>query len=160
MDVRIEKLPSTRVAFVRHTGPYTQCGVAWQRLFAFAGPAGLLGPTMNMFGLCHDDPEVIPAERLRYDACLAISLQFQASGDIGVQETPGGEYAVATHRGPYEKLSETYGAIMGRWMPANHREPGAGPCIEFYRNNPVDTRPEDLVTDVCVPLNSGSAGPS
>ena len=32
MDVRIEKLEPIRVAYMRHTGPYQECGKVWQKL--------------------------------------------------------------------------------------------------------------------------------
>jgi len=41
---------------------------------------------------------------------------------------------------------------MGQWLPANNWEPGQGPCIERYLNNPQQTAPEDLLTDIHVPL--------
>ena len=59
---------------------------------------------------------------------------------------------MATHHGPYDKLNETYAALMGQWLPAHGREPRMDPCLEFYLNDPQTTAPADLLTDVCVPL--------
>lgn len=64
MDVRIEKIPATRVAFIRHIGPYDQVGAAWGRLMSWACPRGLLGPSMRIFGLCYSDPDVTPPEKV------------------------------------------------------------------------------------------------
>ena len=106
---------------------------------------------MQTLGICHDDPEVTPAEKVRYDACLAVNDRVQPEGDIGVQEIGGGEYAVTMHRGPYEELGETYATLCGQWAPQSGRELRA-PSLEFYRNSPMNTAPEDLVTDVYMPL--------
>ncbi|MCP4592847.1 MAG: AraC family transcriptional regulator [bacterium] len=152
MDVRIDKLEPRRVAFMRHVGPYHEVGGTWEKLCAWAGPKGLLGPQTLFLGLCHDDPEVTPPDKIRYDACVAASADFQPEGEIGAQEIAGGDYAVATHRGPYENLGETYAQLCGKWVPQSARELRSAPSFEVYRNTPQDTAPEDLITDVHVPL--------
>lgn len=152
MDVRIETVPVMRVAFVRHTGPYCDAGPAWQRLMAWAGPRGLFGPQTKMLGVCHDDPDVTPPDKIRYDACVTVDARLQPEGDVGVQEVGGGEYAVTTHHGPYETLSQTYTQFCGEWLPASGRETRSAPPFEVYRNSPQNTAPADLLTDIYLPL--------
>lgn len=152
MDVRFEKIPATRVAFIRHVGPYDQVGQAWGRLMSWAGPKGMLGPSMRIFGLCYSDPDVTPPDKLQYDACLVVGPNVQPEGDIGVQDVDGGEFAVAVHHGSYSKLGETYGMLCGQWLPASGRQLGPPPCIERYLNNPQFTPEDKLVTEVCMKL--------
>ncbi|MBU0638126.1 MAG: AraC family transcriptional regulator [Planctomycetes bacterium] len=152
MDARIEKLDPLRVAFMRHTGPYHEVGPVWERFCGWAGMRGLFGPKTKMFGLCHDDPEVTPPDKIRYDVCLVVDESFQPEGDVGVQEVGGGDYAVTTHCGPYAGLASTYATLMGQWLPAQGREPSSGPSLEMYQNNPQTTAPQDLRTDIYVPL--------
>ena len=61
-DVRIEDVPPRRVAFIRHVGPYQECGPVFQRMMAWAGRHGLFGPGTMILGIGHDDPEVTPAD--------------------------------------------------------------------------------------------------
>ena len=152
MDVRIEYMEPMRVAFMRHVGPYNEVGGTWGSLCAWAGPKGLLGPNVTCLGMGHDDPEITPPDKIRYDACITVGPEVQPEGDIGIQETAAGEYAITTHVGPYEKLAETYARLYGEWMPNNGREPATGPCLEIYRNSPQDTPPEKLITDIYAPL--------
>ena len=152
MEAKIEEVKPMRVAFMRHVGPYHEVGGTWEKLMTWAGPRGLLGPQMRCLGICHDDPEVTPADKIRYDACLVVDDRFQPEGDVGAQEVAGGEYAVTTHHGPYEKLAETYARLCGEWLPSQGREPRSAPSLEFYLNNPQQTAPEDLRTEVRVPL--------
>ena len=152
MHACIEILPAMRVCFVRNVGPYTDAGKAWEKLCSWAGQSGLMGPHTQFIGLCHDDPEVTPAAKLRYDACMTVDRAVQPDGEAGVQEIGGGEYATTRHVGPYETLVTTYGRLCGEWLPAHGREPAAGPCIEFYRNDPKSTPPGELVTDIYVPV--------
>jgi AraC family transcriptional regulator len=153
MDARIRTLEPLRVAFVRHTGPYEQVGAAWQRLCAWAGPQGLLGPHTRMLGVSYDDPDVTPPEKLRYDACLVVGADVAPTGDIGVRTLDGGQYAVTTHVGAYTKLNETYGRLVGQWIPAQGLEPASDrPSLEFYLNDPQRTPEDQLRTDVYMPL--------
>ena len=82
MEVRFENREPLRVAYVRHIGPYMECGKAWQTLFAQAGQQGLIGADALRIGIGHDNPDVTPAEKLRYDACLTVGNQAQPSGEL------------------------------------------------------------------------------
>jgi AraC family transcriptional regulator len=153
-EIAIKCMPSMRVAFVRHFGPYSGCGAAWEKLCTFLGKEGMLGGQTQFIGLSHDDPEVTPHEKLRYDACLTVDVSFRPNGEIGVQIIPGGDYALTTHFGPYEKLNKTYARLMGQWLPRSGRELGDSSCLEIYLNDPNSTAPGDLVTDVYIPLKT------
>lgn len=150
--ITIQRVPSRQVAFVRHTGPYAECGKAWDKLCAYLGKEGMLGANSVFIGLCHDDPEVTPPAKIRYDACATVDDKFKPEGEVGVQVIAGGDYAVTTHFGPYERLSQTYARILGQWLPRSGREAGDGPSYEVYQNDPNSTAPEDLVTGVYVAL--------
>jgi AraC family transcriptional regulator len=152
--VRVEQVPERRVAFLRHIGPYSECGPTFQRLMGWAGPRGLLGPNMTILGICHDDPEVTPPEKIRYDCCVSVGPNFTPEGEIGVQTVPGGEHAVLTLKGPYEKLSEAYRWLFGGWLPTSGREPNTAPAYEVYLNSPMNARPEDLLTEIYLPLKA------
>lgn len=152
MEVKIMNLDAMRVAFVRHVGPYNECGSAWEKLCAHLGQQGLLGGDLKFIGLCHDDPEVTPADKIRYDACVTVDESYQPEGEIGVQSIAGGEYAMVTHFGPYDKFNETYAQLCGQWMPRSGREMRSAPCLEIYLNDPESTEPEDLLTDIYAPL--------
>jgi AraC family transcriptional regulator len=119
---------------------------------AWAARKRLLGPSIRALGIPHDDPEVIPREALRYDAALVVPEQVQAEGEIGIQVLGPGEYAVATHKGPYQRVGETYARLCGEWLPASGRQELAAPAFEVYRNSPAQTPAEDLLTDIHVPL--------
>jgi AraC family transcriptional regulator len=152
MDVRIETFSSRPVAFVRHVGAYRQVGRAWEKLAAWAGPRGLFGPDTLVIGVGHDDPDVTPADKLRYDACITVNESFTPEGEVGVQEVGGGEYAVFTHRGLYENVSQTLAHFCGEWLPDSGRELRSAPCLSIFRNSPADTSPGDLLTEIYMPL--------
>jgi AraC family transcriptional regulator len=152
MDVRIETFPPRRVAFVRHIGPYREVGDTWAKLMSWAGPRGLLGPRTMTLGVAHDDPEITSPDRLRYDACITADASITPEGEVGVQTVGGGEYAVTTHRGPYEAVGRTIARLCGEWLPASGREPRSAPTFGVFRNSPLVTPPEDLLTEIYLPL--------
>lgn len=152
MDVKIEHKPATRVAFVRHQGPYMQSDKAWETLMSWANRRGLVGPQARMLGLSYADPEVVAPEDCRYDACLVVGPEVEPEGEVGVQEIPAGEFAVTLHVGPYEGLKQTYAELMGQWLPRQARAAGDPPSVERYFNNPATTKPEELRTEVAIRL--------
>ena len=118
----------------------------------WAGWRGLLGPGMEILGISHDDPDVTPPEKRRYDAALAVPDHISAEHDIRIGEIGDREYARSTHRGSYSRLSETYACLCGVAIPRLGREMADVPPLEFYRNSPQTAKPEDLITDIYVPL--------
>jgi AraC family transcriptional regulator len=152
IQVEVQRFPTRTVAFMRHIGPYDQCGQAWEELMGWAAREGWIRPGMECFGLCYDDPEITPGEQIRYDACITVAPEFEATGTIGRHDLPGGEYAVVRHRGSYAGLGDVYRSLYGHWLPGSGREAADAPSLEKYYNSPADTTPEDLETDVCLPL--------
>ena len=71
---------------------------------------------------------------------VEVTRTFDAAGEVYGTETPGGEAAVAVHRGSYDRLNEAYQAIE-KWTVENGREP-AGLTWEIYGDptpNPGET---------------------
>jgi AraC family transcriptional regulator len=157
MNVRIERREPMRVIFVRHVGPYAEVGKAWGELCGVAGPRGLLGGEISMFGLSYDDPAVTPPEKLRYDACIRVDAGVEVDPPLATQDLPAEIFAVTLHEGPYSELARTYEALYGRWLPDSGREPREGACMEHYLNDPQHTAPADLRTEIWVPV-SGELG--
>ena len=151
--VRVEELPAMRVAFVRHVGPYDQVGATWGRLMAWASARGLIGSSFMMLGIVHDDPEITIPTHLRYDAAMVVPDEINAEKEIGIEQLAGGKYAIATHQGPHNQISDTYVRICGEWLPTSGRELLHAPAFEIYRNSPTNTRPEDLITEIHLPLS-------
>jgi AraC family transcriptional regulator len=77
----------------------------------------------------------------------------KASGDSEViaDTLPGGPAASTIHMGPYDKLSEAYGAIE-QWMESEGLKPAGAPW-ESYLTDPGDyPDPKDWKTEVLWPL--------
>jgi AraC family transcriptional regulator len=148
----VKDVPPAPVVFLRHLGPYREVGATWGRLMTWAGMRGLLGAGMKLIGISYDDPDVTSADKIRYDAAVTVSRPARPEGDFGVMEIAGGRYAVATHKGPYEELGKVYQRIFGGWLPKSGCGLRDAPAFEQYLNSPQNTRPEDLLTLIHIPL--------
>ena len=152
VEAQVTYLDPIRVCFSRNVGPYAEVAATWQVLMQWAWPRGLVRPGTRVLGIVHDDPEITPPEKIRYDACIEIHEEIQPEGNVGVQNIPGGRYAVATHRGPYDLLGTTYAGLCGEWLAKSGHEPASSPAFEVYNNASDETSPEELLTDIYLPI--------
>jgi AraC family transcriptional regulator len=153
MEVSVKNVPLMRVVFVRVIGPYSStAGQAWGKLCSWAGRKGLMRGKPTFVGVSHDDPEITPPDKVRYDACLVVQHDVAPEGDFGLQELGGGDYAVAVHKGPYERLSESYAFLCGQWVPQSGYRLRSVPPFEIYLNDPNSAKPEDLLTELYLPI--------
>ncbi len=152
MNVTIEDMPELRVATVHHVGPYSRISEAFQRLGAVAGPAGLFQESAMMLGIYYDDPETTPADQLQSDAGITIPDTVRLPDGLVDQRLPAGRYARTTHLGPYATLGDAWSRLMGEWLPKSGRRVGKGSSYEVYRNNPSNAAPDELRTDLYLPI--------
>jgi effector-binding domain-containing protein len=109
-------------------------GLVWDFL---RSQPGLWTDGHNVFVYHHPKHPDAP---LSYDFGVEVTRPFASAGEVYATETPGGEAAVAIHRGPYDRMNEAYDAI-DRWMEAHRRE-SAGHVWEIYGDptpDPADT---------------------
>jgi len=154
MKPEIRTVPERKVLYVRKTGSYSTAATeAWEAVCRYAYSQKLVTKDSTMIGIGLDDPDITEADRLRYEACITIDKPVKPSGEIGVRTLDGGTFAVFLHKGPYERLSETYRAIYSKWLPESGEKLRDMPCYEVYLNrDPRRTKPENLKTEIFVPL--------
>jgi AraC family transcriptional regulator len=153
MNVTIENMPELRVATVHHAGPYPRISEAFQRLGALAGPAGLMrSPETAMLAIYYDDPETTPAEQLQSDAGITVPNDVPLPAGLVEKRIPAGRYARTTHVGPYTHLGDTWSRLMGQWLPKSGHRVGDGSSYEVYRNTPENAAPDELRTDLYLPI--------
>ena len=97
-------------------------------------------------------PDTVEPENLRSDACLELRTDAAPPPGIDIDRIGAGRYAVCTHRGPYDEIAGAYKRMFGSWLPQSGEELDDRPCMEIYRNSPLDTAPVELLTDLCLPL--------
>lgn len=147
-------IQAMRVATLLHVGDYAGIGPAFDRLNALAVSRGVVGPSTRYFGIFHDDPAGTPMEALRSQACVTVPDDFVAEGDVRVSAIAGGRYGAVLHVGPYAELHRAYEWLYREWLLREGREPGEGPCVEEYLNDPRTTPASELRSEVWLPLRA------
>lgn len=153
MEATIETMPEMMVATVRHTGPYNQIDRAFGKLGPIAGRAGLFAlPGVKMVAIYYDDPQTTPAAELRSDAGLVVPAGTKLPDGLAAQTLAAGRYAKTVHAGPYTTIGDTWAQLMGGWIPQHDLRIANHVSYEVYLNDPTDTKPEDLRTEIYVPV--------
>ncbi len=152
MNVEITNQPELHAVAVHHVGPYNRISEAFGKLGDIAHPAGIIGPDTTMIAIYHDDPETTPEDELESDAALVIPPTVPVPKGLTEITIPAGRYARTTHVGPYEKLPDAWARLMGDWLPRSGHRVGDGVSYEVYRNTPGNAAPDELITELYVPL--------
>lgn len=105
---------------------------------------------------------------LVYDACLAISPQQHQFVTQGMAVHPGANFdgiragamsvnetMVVVHRGSYASIGDTYRAALAAGATLGTSPDGENLPVAFevYKNNPLLTKPEALITEIHFPLS-------
>jgi AraC family transcriptional regulator len=151
-EVVIRDVPAMSVISVDHVGPYMQIGKAFDSLIGWLASRNLLSAQMRMVGIYYDDPGIVPEAELRSKAGVVLPHDVDAAGPVGITPVRGGQYAVLRHQGPYSDMRAAYEWLYGTWLVQSGREAADAPVFEEYLNNPKETAPTDLLTEICLPL--------
>ena len=150
----VRREPPRQVIALRHVGAYEDYAGTWDQLTQWAKRSALTPRSTPDVGLCYDDPDVTEDCNIRFDICVTAAAPEPGLGTLPpgmVRRTvPGGRYAVATHRGNYETINDTYVALIGKWLPRRDVELHNEPVVERYLAGLGVAPPDEFVTEICV----------
>lgn len=150
--VTIRTEAAIRLAAVPHKGAYHEISRAFQKLSAVMASRDLFASARRMIAVFYDDPQSVAEPDLRSHAGFEITGHPDLSAPLEEVALPAGRQAVLTYKGPYAGLPAAYDALFGSWLPQSGEEPADAPSFEVYLNSPMDTAPEDLITELHLPL--------
>ena len=156
MQITVQNFAEKHVAYIRRFGPYgAEIGPYFQRLAAWAGPRGLIGP-LAMFGTYWDNPEITPAEKCRTDVCLEVPVGTEVGGEVVLQTLPGGQYAVyhveLADSEDKNEFQAAWQAIYTDWLPDSGYQPDDKPAYEVYLKYPDDHPQNKWEVEICIPV--------
>ena len=155
-EAEVKERPELNVACIRHVGPYPEIGKVIEKIFAWAGPKGLIQfPKTQVLAVYYDDPEKVDASQLRSDACITVPEGTPVDGEVKTMKVPGGLFAVAHVEIDISEYGAAWVKLCGEWMPENgYRRDDSRLCYELYLNDP-DQHPEKKhIVDICEPVLS------
>lgn len=154
VEYEIKEMPSRRLAALPHRGSYSDIGGAFQQVAAVFNARHLWPEARGMVGVYHSDPSAVPEAELRSHAGIAVAAEFDMPEVLEELVLPAGAHAVMLYKGPYAGLPAAWEALYGKALPASGRLPAESPSFELYLNDPTEVAPEELLTEICVPLAS------
>lgn len=153
IEVKFKKTEARTVAFVAMKGPYSQISAAFSRLYGWMGTRGY-APSGPPSGVYFNAPGQVSEDELSWELRSPVSKQVETfrpnAQGFGVRRVSGAQVAATTHKGPYDRVGETY-ELLGDWLIANGYEI-VGPSEEIYFSDPSQTPPEELLTEVRFPV--------
>ena len=150
--VEIKDQPARRLAAVAHTGAYHEVGRAFDQLDAHMSAGNLWPHARGMVGIYYDDPQSTPEADLKSHAGVLLAGDAPIEAPLEEVRIEGGRHAVLTFAGPYSGLHAAYQYLYGAWLADSGEEAADRPSFEVYLNSPRDTAPDDLRTEICLPL--------
>ncbi|MDW7692499.1 AraC family transcriptional regulator [Flammeovirgaceae bacterium SG7u.111] len=155
-SVEVLELPTTHLAYVRHTGPYKGDGKLFESLFnkvyAWAGPRGLMAQhDLKTVVVYHDDPSVTDEDKLRMSVGINVPADTKTEGEIGKMELQPGKHIVARFELGEMEFEQAWGWVFGTWLPQSGYQPADGLCFEVYPEPPRDGK---IIVDICVPVKA------
>lgn len=153
-DITIVTIPPQTVLGIRKKGHYRQIAELLPEIAIHAMEKNIPITGSPMF-VCHEQSkeEAMTADR---EGSAEIEVAFPVPpGSIpgpgmSLYTLPGGRMARTIHRGPYEACEPVYLKLFA-WI----EEQGlkiTGPIRELYLNDPREVRPEDIMTEILVPV--------
>lgn len=153
LSVEVKKLSELSFAYIRHIGPYQGDAKLFEqlfsKLFAWAGPRGLLEKDFQTAIVYHDNVNVADKSKLRTSVCLTVAEDTEVTEGIGKLTIEEGTYLVAAFKLKADEFQEAWDWIMQDWFPKSGYQPADKPCYELYPKEPEDGI---FRVDICVPL--------
>ena len=151
-DVTLKNAPALKIAGLPHTGAYLAIGKVFEDVSATFTARNLWPLARGMSGVYYDDPNAVPEAELRSFAGVVVAEDTPIPDGLQAVTTHAGKTAVLTFKGPYAGLKGAYDYLFGNWLPNSGEEAADAPSYESYLNSPMDTAPDELVTEICLPL--------
>lgn len=151
---KIQKIESKQIIYISLLGEYSSLDFSgtWKKLWQFVKENKLFTAGIEHLCIYYNDPKITASEKLRTDICLVVHKSVEPKGEVGIRQMEGGKYAVFAYQGAYEHLGSVYDTIYGEWLPEGGYKLRDVPVFEKYLNNPDNTAPEKLKTEIYLPV--------
>ncbi len=146
MKAEIKEFPERKVIYRMSENGYKRESIQklWTEFMTDLANIGNNVEAAAVFGVGHDNPQVTPEEKCRYDACVSPDSLTEVPKNEKEQTFPHGKYACFHYKGSGEKLLQFYLEIFKNWFVKNGYEPGDFPLIERYIHVDKDDPQADI----------------
>ncbi len=151
-NIAVKEMPAMDLIYCRHVGPFDQIGGAYEKLFKWASPRGLLCfPDTKTLTVYHDDPKVVDVDKVRQSACITVNEDAKPEGEFGKMHLAGGKHAVGSFKVKPHQFGEAWDAVC-RWLADSGYQPSDCYPYEYYPEEHTKENPPTFTVDICVPV--------
>jgi effector-binding domain-containing protein len=150
---RVNETEQMTVAYLAMRGGYAQIPEGYARLYHWLEARGYVPKGMPR-AVYFTDPAEVPEAEAVWELWAPVQTGPSPSGPddqgLGVKAVAARRLATAVHKGPYDSVGATYGALAG-WIAEQGYEI-AGPPEEAYLTDPAEAPPEEHLTEIAFPV--------
>lgn len=153
MDAKIEikQMPELNLIYCRHTGAFDKIGQAYETLFKWAIPRGIVNSSTKTVTVYHDDPAITSIDKVRQDASIVVDRDVKVEREIGKLTVPSGKYAVGRFEIKETEFEEAWNTICA-WLTESGYQPTDSPTYEYYHNDYSAEPEHKFIVDICIPI--------
>lgn len=148
MKVTTEYIPAQPMVFMRRIGAYgPENFKLMEAMKEWINARHLWGPNSTLYGIAQDDASVTPAEKCRYDVCLAIEEPPQ---DDSIQQGTlmPGMYLVFEVPHTSAEVQRFWENVLSSMAQEKQQWDGSRPILERYQVSLI----EKGLCEFCVPV--------
>ncbi len=149
-EVKLVERPAIQVQALRHEGPAATIPHTCERLAGYVGAC----QTGLWYGIIEGDHEG-PAG-CAYYAAVSEAGDTLLDPHLKPMTIAGGRYAMYLLKGPYTQINAVLTALCTNWLPQSGFEPDDRASLEVYLNSPQDAAPQDLLTELLIPVRDAN----
>ncbi len=153
MEFKIQQVPEQTVAGFHMVGPWERTvHQGFEQLALWVKSHNVTGS--EWLAVYYDNPEEVPAEKLRCDTVLRVPEDFvvpQTSEGVIVTRVEGGEYAVARARVDDNDFASPWKRFFSSLAADDRYQMTARPCFERYLNDGSESGVWEI--DMYVPVS-------
>ncbi|MDO8234103.1 DNA gyrase inhibitor SbmC [Citrobacter werkmanii] len=154
MEYEIKQVVKRRIAGFHMVGPWEQTvKQGFEQLMKWVDGKQIV--PLEWIAVYYDNPDVVPAEKLRCDTVVSVPEDFaipENSEGVILTEVAGGDYAVAVARVENHDFATPWYQFFDRLMQDTTYEIAAKPCFEVYMNNGMEDGYWDI--EMYIPVQS------
>ncbi|HCT9711028.1 TPA: DNA gyrase inhibitor SbmC [Citrobacter werkmanii] len=154
MEYEIKQVDKRRIAGFHMVGPWEQTvRQGFEQLMKWVDGKQIV--PLEWIAVYYDNPDVVPAEKLRCDTVVSVPEDFaipENSEGVILTEVAGGDYAVAVARVENHDFATPWYQFFDCLMQDTTFEIAAKPCFEVYMNNGIEDGYWDI--EMYIPVQS------
>ena len=154
-DIALVEVAALQVLGIKKTGTYTLIPELLMKIYEFTviRKIEIAGPPLF---LCHEIyPNAVMEANQKGTATVEVawpvSGTVKGNREMNVYVLPGGKMVHTVHKGPYESCETTYLKLFA-WIESRGLRI-SGPIREVYPNDPREVTPEEIITEIFVPVS-------